>query len=145
MSRIFDLKSGVLAIGDPTKGFAHYELRLAPGTYRLGPEAFLPADRKEDPASSLINLDSGCIFALDGAHAELFMQWYHQVGARFRFAYEYDFGDCGRGVWRMAWEANRRPHPERAIIRHEWGSGQSACLYPCALHRKFVNNWNSRE
>jgi hypothetical protein len=80
VGQVFDLKTGVLAIGDPTMGLAQYSLTLKAGAYRLGPKAFRRPVGKADSAKPLIDLDSPCVFALDAAHVPEFKAWYHRVG-----------------------------------------------------------------
>ena len=82
MGTTFEIRSGVLAIGDPTMGMARYSVSLSPGLYRLMPKCLQPA-----PASvptephRLINLDSPCIFAMEYSYLDDFEAWYHHVGA----------------------------------------------------------------
>jgi hypothetical protein len=79
LDHVFDLESGTLAIGDPAMGLARYPLRLAPGAYRLGSQAFQLNAGDNEPAP-LISLDSPCVYALDAAHLAKFKEWYHRVG-----------------------------------------------------------------
>jgi hypothetical protein len=77
---VFDLKTGTLAVGDPTMGLAHYSLALPAGAYRLGSRAFRRAPGQTDSAQPPIDLDSPYVFALDAAHVAEFESWYHRVG-----------------------------------------------------------------
>jgi hypothetical protein len=81
MSRVFDLQSGRLAVGDPTMGLARYSLSVSPGPYQLGNRAFRRVeDVRAIATEALINLDSPCVFALDDSHVASFEEWYHRVG-----------------------------------------------------------------
>lgn len=80
MGQVFDLKTGTLAVGDPTMGLAHYSLALPAGAYRLGSRAFRGVAGPANSAQPTIDLDSPCVFALDAAHVDEFDSWYHRVG-----------------------------------------------------------------
>lgn len=80
MGHVFDLKTGSLAVGDPTMGLARYSLALPAGAYRLGSQAFRRAAGQAISTQPLINLDSPCVFALDAAHIAEFESWYHRTG-----------------------------------------------------------------
>ncbi len=82
MGQVFDLKSGRLAVGDPTSGLALYQLSLPAGTYRLGPKSLRRVPGATAPeAQPFIDLDSPCVYALDATHVEAFEAWYHRVGS----------------------------------------------------------------
>jgi hypothetical protein len=82
VSNAFDLKTGSLAVGDPTMGFARYTLPLAPGAYRLGPQAFryVAANSAVELGQPIISLDNPCVFAPDASHVVEFEAWYHRIG-----------------------------------------------------------------
>jgi hypothetical protein len=83
----FDVRSGCIAIGDPTMGLPHYPLNLPAGRYRLQPGALREvAGTKSAP----ISLDGPFLFVVDASLEAEFLSWYHRT-----------FDECGYIVPRV--------------------------------------------
>ena len=79
MEQVFDLKTGNIAIGDPTMGLVQYPLKRPAGAYSLEKGALSDESSDSDDAPC-ISLDSPGIFVMDSSVAEAFTEWYHRVG-----------------------------------------------------------------
>jgi hypothetical protein len=81
MERGFDVKTGSIAIGDPTMGLVTFDLRLQPGHYRCDPGLLRQPTAKD---AQTISLDGPYLFVVDAALAERFLEWYNRA-----------FNECG--------------------------------------------------
>jgi hypothetical protein len=88
MERGFDIKTGSVAIGDPTMGLVTYHLGLPSGRYRCDPGA-LRRPTAEDART--ISLDGPYLFVVDGAFADRFLEWYNRA-----------FNECGFVIPKVA-------------------------------------------
>ncbi|MDX1632364.1 MAG: hypothetical protein R3234_10910 [Thermoanaerobaculia bacterium] len=73
---VFEIKSGSLAVGDPTVGLVELDLGLEPGFYRLAAGALIPAV----VGDSLIDLTNPYLFAVDASVQEEVEDWFEEVG-----------------------------------------------------------------
>lgn len=73
---VFEIKSGSLAVGDPTVGLVELDLGLEPGFYRLAAGALIPAV----VGDSLIDLGNPYLFAVDASVREEVEDWFEEVG-----------------------------------------------------------------
>lgn len=81
MERGFDIKTGSVAIGDPTMGLVTYDLRLPAGRYRCDPGALRQPTAND---GQTICLDGPYLFVVDASLADKFLEWYHRT-----------FNECG--------------------------------------------------
>src|SRR5262245_55259102 len=81
MERGFDIKTGSLAIGDPTMGLVTFDLQLPSGRYRCEPGAIRPRTARD---TKTITLDGPYLFVVDASLADKFLEWYNR-----------EFNECG--------------------------------------------------
>jgi hypothetical protein len=88
MERGFDIKTGSVAIGDPTMGLVTYDLRLSPGRYRCDPGVLRQPTAND---KQTICLDGPYLFAVDAGLSDKFLEWYRRT-----------FKECGYIIPKLA-------------------------------------------
>ncbi len=133
MERGFDIKTGSVAIGDPTMGLVTYDLGLLPGRYRCEPGT-LRRPTVEDKQT--INLDGPYLFVIDGALADKFLEWY-----------ELTFNECGYDLIKIVMRLDEAAKLLGAEVGFYWeqtlsGSPQEGTY---ALETSLIAKCNSAE
>jgi hypothetical protein len=106
MERGFDIKTGSVAIGDPTVGLVTYELRLASGRYRCDPGTLR---RPTDDDAQKICLDGPYVFVVDASLADRFLEWYHRA-----------FNECGYMIPNVAMRLDEAARALGAEVGFYW-------------------------
>jgi hypothetical protein len=108
MERGFEIKTGSVAIGDPTMGLVNYDLGLPPGRYRCDPGALRRPTAKD---AQTITLDGPYLFVVDAALTGRFLEWYHRTFNEGFFPIEADL--------RAAKDFGGLVEPHRYLRNHE--------------------------
>ncbi len=106
MERGFDIKTGSVAIGDPTMGLVTYDLRVPPGRDCCDPGT-LRRPTAEDPQT--ICLDGPFLFVVAAALADRFLEWYHQT-----------FNECGFDITKVAMRLDEAAKSDGAEVGFYW-------------------------
>jgi hypothetical protein len=106
MERGFDIKTGSIAIGDPTMGLVTYDLQLPPGRYSCNPGALRPRTAKD---VQTISLDGSYLFVVDASLSDRFLEWYKSA-----------FNDCGFIIPKVAMRLDEAAKSLGAEVGFYW-------------------------